>query len=80
MVLFVSSLHSELTKSGSQVILLLWPHNEPPEKKKEFLKYDTRRCSNPNTRHDRNKSISAGRAAEMDRMFFFLFIQSKAML
>ena len=64
MVLFVSS----LTKSVLQVILLLWPP------KKDFLKGDTRRRSKPKTPGTtENKSTSAGRVAEMDRMFFFFF-------
>lgn len=77
MVLFVSSPHSELTKSVLQVILLLSPHNEH---RREFLKHDTRRCSNPNTRHDRNKSTSAGRVEETDRMFFFYSSKAKEVL
>ena len=75
MVLFVSS----LTKSVLQVILLLWLP------KKDFLKGDTRRRSKPKTPGTtENKSTSAGRVAEIDRMFFFffhsffLFIQSKS--
>lgn len=52
-----------------QVILLLSPTQQAT--KKEFLKDDTRCYSNPNTRHDRNKSTSAGRVEEMDRMFFY---------
>ena len=74
MVLFVSS----LTKSVLQVILLLWPP------KKDFLKGDTRRRSKPKTPGTtENKSTSAGRVAEIDRMLFFFlsfffFYSSKA--
>ena len=62
MVLFVSSPQSELTKERFAGNSSAVTTTQQAAGKKELLKDETWRCSNPNTRHGTNKSTTAGKS------------------